>query len=568
MSSRPHSDPIGVKTRYQHLTEKHNNLKADHMKLKADHKKLKFCIHHGIKCTRCGGMCHQEGDPECPLQHKKTWDDKMHRAGGAISLLKFLNPKDTTKATMAFGKDHVLTRDSFVAFAIEQMKPIVAGDGEDEEKEPITLKPSVIHGAARRLLDLFPGKTGGELLAEFKKIKTEKRFNEMAMAYAAKEGDVRLVDYLIRAGVDMERRVPLLSPAASRLLLYSERLRQAPRTVLMIASAEGHLAVVDLLIKAGAHVDALTVYDETALITVCKSKNMDIVNLLIDNGANLFSKTADLRTVLMQASFYGLTDLVARIISNIPPDRPQHVRNYLNQREDINQKTALMLACEGEHKDKDIVRLLIDNGADVDAKDDNGKTALILATMGGRTDMVDLLIKADADMDAKSNYGNTAMMMACDRGDTDIVRLLIDNGADMDAKDNHGYTAMMIAIEMGYSSHKDILSLLVYNGADVDAKDNDGSTALMSAVSNGQTEIVDLLLNDGADVNAADSDGQTALMFACEEEHKDIVRLLIEKGADPTLKDDEDRTAFTIATSKNNMGITLLLSKANRRPNV
>ncbi len=120
--------------------------------------------------------------------------------------------------------------------------------------------------------------------------------------------------------------------------------------------------------------------------------------------------------------------------------------------------------------DNDPVELqkLIDAGGDVNAKDDYGKTALMLASSNGRTAIAELLIAADADLKG-------ALIYASSNGQTAIAELLIPAGADVNEKDDYGYTALILASRSG---HTDFVIALIDAGADVNAKDNAGKTAL------------------------------------------------------------------------------------------
>jgi ankyrin repeat protein len=126
----------------------------------------------------------------------------------------------------------------------------------------------------------------------------------------------------------------------------------------------------------------------------------------------------------------------------------------------------------------DIVKLLIENGADIHAIDDY---ALIYASENGHTDIVNLLIENGADIHAKDDY---ALIWASKKGYIEIVKLLIENGANIHAKDDY---ALRWASENG---HTDIVKLLIKSGADIHAKDD---YALIWASANGHTDIAKLL---------------------------------------------------------------------------
>lgn len=141
-----------------------------------------------------------------------------------------------------------------------------------------------------------------------------------------------------------------------------------------------------------------------------------------------------------------------------------------------SKMTPLMLAIKYGHDD--LAKVLIAAGADVNAKDSDGNTALIRATQEERyyfhyrsdeeyatksLSIINALIAAKSDVNAKNNYSNTALMEAAENGDINIVKSLIDAGADVNIKDSDGKIALNIATERGYNN---IASMLLEAGTD------------------------------------------------------------------------------------------------------
>lgn len=156
---------------------------------------------------------------------------------------------------------------------------------------------------------------------------------------------------------------------------------------------------------------------------------------------------------------------------------------------------------------------------------------LLVAAKKGDTATVQALLDKGADVNAKDKDGWTALMFAANNGHATIVQALLDRGADVNAKteDEKGATALMVTAWQGHTA---IVEALLDRGADVNAKaKDDGMTALMLAVMEGHTATVQALLDKGADVNAKDKSGLTALMLAKSEGHTEIVvKLLIVKS--------------------------------------
>jgi len=202
----------------------------------------------------------------------------------------------------------------------------------------------------------------------------------------------------------------------------------------------------------------------------------------------------------------------------------------------VKEKTDIPLLIQAaQDGNLPAVQTLLEEGADVNAKDTYGFTALMTAAQKGHTEIVKLLLEKGADVNARNTSG-TALCAALRGGHTDIVKLLLEKGADVNAEMiDGGTTALMMASRNG---NTEVVKLLLKKGADVNAKRTyDGETALWAASWGGHTDIVKLLLKKGADVNAKRTyDGETALWAASWGGHTEIVKLLLEKGADVNAK--------------------------------
>jgi ankyrin repeat protein len=158
------------------------------------------------------------------------------------------------------------------------------------------------------------------------------------------------------------------------------------------------------------------------------------------------------------------------------------------------------------------------------------------AAMKGDRDAVRALLKQGADVSAAKGDGMTALHFAAERGDAAMTEILVYAGANVAAVTRIGhYTALHIASRAGNPA---VVQALVKAGADVSARTTtSGVTPLHLAASSGNAAVVELLLDHGADVDLGESEwGQTPLMFAAAENRVDAIRLLLERGADATIK--------------------------------
>jgi ankyrin repeat protein len=281
-------------------------------------------------------------------------------------------------------------------------------------------------------------------------------------------------------------------------------------------------------------------------------------------------------TPLMHAAAFGNIETL-RILLDAGADP--------NARNDFNA-TALLWAARNPEK----ARLLIERGADVGVQSKQGRTPLMVASMRlGGSATVALLLAKGADVKTTDLRGGTALSMATKAGDVDTMRLLLAKGADAKAPiDPLGATPLIAAA--GANSPRAV-QLLVQLGADVNAAtkapagaaalrttnnikngppNRSKVTALHNASAYGPLESVRHLLKAGADVNARDSRGLGALSIALATEYPSagIVRTLIEAGADVNAADKNGDTPLDWAEKFGFPEVIALLRKAGAKPGV
>ena len=287
-------------------------------------------------------------------------------------------------------------------------------------------------------------------------------------------------------------------------------------TPLHLASHLGHLEVARFLVECGADTRAEDGDGQTPLGL---TSSWEVASLLVEHGVDVTGHDIYGSTPLHLASEGGRVR-VGRILVD---------RGASATAKDSNGSTPLHLAsC---HRKLEFVRFILDHGADVAARDKEGLTPLhhafgprylvragkydqrITSLSWERVEVIRFLVDRGADAAAQDNNGLTPLHLASSWGDVDLACLLVERGADVTAQSMHGLTPLHLAYQ-----HKcvGVARFLVERGADAMARHNNGLTPLHLASFLGDMELVQLLLGHGAeaDVTARDKEGLTPLHLA------------------------------------------------------
>ena len=188
-----------------------------------------------------------------------------------------------------------------------------------------------------------------------------------------------------------------------------------------------------------------------------------------------------------------------------------------------------LAADAAEHRDVEKLRALLKQGADPNAAQPDGATALHWAVHWDDHQAVDILVRAGAKPDAVNDLGVFPLSLACANGSGVMAKRLLVAGASVRTALPSGESPLMTCARTGAA---DAVRLLAERGADVNARESHrGQTALMWAAGGKHPEAVKALIERGADVNAASTAGFTPLMFAAREGDPESARLLLAAGA-------------------------------------
>ena len=306
----------------------------------------------------------------------------------------------------------------------------------------------------------------------------------------------------------------------------TEKDRGTSLTELLELVESRDLSGAKKLLADGGDVNQADTHDrDTALHVACSSSQLEMVWLLLANGADVNVK-------------------------NVTGQTPLH--------------------CTAEHRLRAIATELLVAGAECDAKDGRGNTPLQVAAWHDSQGVAEVLLEHGANVTHKNDGGETPLHDAAGQGHQDIVDLLISKGASITATDSIGRTALHnTADDSGIrDSHyrAELAAALLDSGATVNAPDNSGITPLHLAAKANNIDIAEILLVRGANPNATDTIGRTPLHMAASRANDKIVRnmvkLLIDRGADPDLKDGDGKSPTDLAVDLGHMPLLNLLRMA------
>jgi len=352
---------------------------------------------------------------------------------------------------------------------------------------------------------------------------------------ACKNNDLQDVEYYLQHNADVNQ------------------VNHRGQTPLFIASLNNNIEIIRLLLSV-ENIDVNPVAD-LGFTPLSITRSVAIVHMLIEAGANINQRDHLGRTLLMNVSQRGRTEIVRILI--------EHGADISVS---SGHKTATYMACEHGHAE--IVRLLLAAGADINQTNFRGKTLLRKASQYGYIDVVRVLLEAGANPNQVVN-GETPIYTATRYGRHNVVRMLLEAGVeinDMTAGANITDTTLLyIASKKGYD---ETVRVLLEFGADVNQMNNifTCATPLFIACQEGHVETVRVLLEHGADINQRDVAGQTPLFAASHAGHTEVVRvLLIDKHILFGIKEESGYTALKIATLRNHVEIAQMIQTAIKK---
>ena len=384
-------------------------------------------------------------------------------------------------------------------------------------------------------------------------------------------------------------------------------LKREP-SILSYAIENGDENIIKYLVEKGSDVDYTSINGMSVLYDAVLNLNLKLVEYFLEKGASIekagetdvygniitaaagskFNNSNDKFPVDLEA-LENSAENSAKIMETIIKKADKNIIN-----DSLDGKTPLIIAVGNSYLET--AKILIENGADVNAVDFEGWSALSYAVNNGdieiakllitnkakikgelllaikspivesRIDMMKLLIDNGADINYADENEFTPLNTAIEIGDMELTKFLITNGANVNSLMQDGVSLIVYAISQ---NNMDLLQILIENGANVNNTDGDswGGTPLMTASRLGLDNVVRILLSRNADINAVDMNGNTALHTAALNSQLSVIKLLLEKNPNLDIQNEVGNTALHLAVISGNIDIVgeLVLKGANTK---
>ncbi|CAH1396892.1 unnamed protein product [Nezara viridula] len=301
---------------------------------------------------------------------------------------------------------------------------------------------------------------------------------------------------------------------------------------------------VRIILEAGTvGVDFQGENNITALMIASTRGNLDVVKFLVERGANI-NNTAYLafESVGKLGERFRFLKLFTLKNVTVPPT--------------VIHTSALSVAVYEDHQD--MLEYLIKCGADVNVMG-QGWAALNNAASIGKIELLKILLQNGIDVNSKDLMGATALHAAAKNNDTESAKLLLQFGANVNATDEFGWTPLHVAAFFSRNASKAMLELLLASGADINATTDGEFSPLNLAEAGHNLSFLDYLVRNHDVLNSA-IEHSGLLDMDSNEDHAEVVSFLLNQGADLNHQDSIlGWTALHWATSSGDLRVTRML---------
>ncbi|XP_078482468.1 transient receptor potential cation channel subfamily A member 1 homolog [Ciona intestinalis] len=327
------------------------------------------------------------------------------------------------------------------------------------------------------------------------------------------------------------------------------------QTPLHSASIKGNLHAVRQLLKCrGCGIDNTDSQGMTALQMAATHGHVEIVQLLLEQGADFQMYDNDLMTALHFACSEGSIDIVRQILREGERAGGMGLVKKMMMRPDAGKNTCLHVTVNKGHRDLTLELIAWSGKLDevlqfVNLSRAHNVTPLHIAASQGHMEITKLLIESGARVNARNDSLATPLLLAAQHNNFAIVELLLQYNAELEIRDKDNLTPLLIVCKQG---HLETISWLVENNADVTATDKNDKNCLMLAVEDKRTSAVQELLRYEAVrklLEETDKNANSVLHLAAKKGFLPIIRILLEHDARIDPKNEDESTPVHIAAA-------------------
>lgn len=288
---------------------------------------------------------------------------------------------------------------------------------------------------------------------------------------------------------------------------------------------------------------------KTPLIIAVGNSYIDTAKILIENGANINAVDIEGWSALSYAVNNGDIEIAKLLLTN-----------------KAKIKGELLLAIKSPIVESriNIMKLLIENGANINYTDEDGFNPLNIAIESGDMELTKFLITNGANVNSLMQDGVSLIGYAIAQNNMDLLQILIENGANVNYTNGDSWadTPLKTASRLGLDN---VVRILLTRNVDINAVDMNGNTALHTAALNSQLSIVKLLLEKNPNLDIQNKVGNTALHLAVISGNIDIVGELVLKGANTRIRNNDGKYPRDIARANNSAAIFEVLREAENK---
>ena len=357
-----------------------------------------------------------------------------------------------------------------------------------------------------------------------------------------------IIDLLLEAGAAVEPPVDGIHVLAwnnevigVKLHIYAgtdiDQADEFGNIPLLLAVENGHIGVLELLIKHEANLEVSDPDGFTPLIMSAELNHPELLQLLLDGGADIAAEDKAERTALDWAIIMQSAEAETILRENDAPSSAEKsfiaaiqtnnidaVKALLEKGVDVNEpayttKTPLHYASHS--RNKDILKLMLIEGAELEAKTEQGFTPLSYAIGLNHPDNCRILLEAGADVDAIDNWKRTGLNVTAGLGLPEVTAILLEFGATANTLDQWNWSALDVAEAYGFTK---VAELIIETGGV-----NGPKITIHEAAGAGDNDMVALHLFFGTDINLLDDTGETPMDTAANLRKTKTVAFLQEQ---------------------------------------